>query len=623
MSSDNTDIGGRLVRSLQRSLQGGGGAKGVPLNDAQRKKFRTAIQQMISHYEGTQRGLDAVDQEAKRCEDFGDYVPCDPLKLGQCPDEADFRVGGRLHQQEFSKYFEVNGNGKDYTRRRCVPKVLLNSGTIPDTYKKGGDDTMQTRLFKMWKSLGIIRKAFEDANTFNQVLMPRGGADQKRGTIQASQCKKAQTREQCEMLMTSREEGGEYGRRCHFDDSNTCVDATPGLAVYRELTGNDEGTFVYSFEEDDWVRTIGGGATLSAPKGGRRGVFGNTRRQLVAGDIYASLPLAMLRMAAGKEATNRFFDVDTLRAMYDTLVGHAVKGGAADVTDASLRVILQKGDPTSRRTELLTTLATNNMYGASTTTPTWRALESQPNANHLQMTAERKEATKAKFAADAAYMAKWGRATDTSMLYKALLATMLRAYMKNPLQIKKLPMDDQKAIAYNVAQHLSYVRYLPAMVNESGIRPADPTFVLARSAGASALGQGNRSPAFSYDNIDKPRAHNGSTRMEGSSAGNAEGGQEVGYDKNDYKDVVQQLILGDPNDTRAPMTVPDLFDTACEAIDLHMDEVRKVAAKRKVATQEALQLSEMQQDEHNTDRLRTQKTDEERETKGVLDAMFA
>ena len=214
----------QLVRTLVRAMEvqgrfGGGGGTKTKID----KKTRDEIIELLDSAHKKVVLQDKVDvQEATArngCEELGNYVACDPLVKGECPPEHMFKTGGELANKPYSKFYEVSGD----RRRRCIPELLLNTGTMDDEGNAASNDSMDARLFKLWQGIGIIKKSWDESMHFNGTLIPNPMTYTESNEGSAEELPKAtecdggkRSRAACEMLMQPREMGATYGERCEW-----------------------------------------------------------------------------------------------------------------------------------------------------------------------------------------------------------------------------------------------------------------------------------------------------------------------------------------------------------------------------------------------------------------------
>jgi hypothetical protein len=651
----------RFITSVERSIRGGGGRdKVVKLAEDQRKDFLEVIDNKIKDF-WRQEDIAETPQEVRmdQCSNMGEYVPCDPNVPGECPSADLFLPGAPLSKQVYSKWYEFDT--KTRRRRRCIPKALLNTGNVPATYRDSsataGDDTMNTRLFKFWKGLGMIRKSWDESLIFNRALIQdprayqesRTGSDGKQegGMLRASKCNAGKkSREACEILMTPREQGARYAERCFWDPNNTTEPCAPkrlGTRVYRDLTAGDIAriratnpskdikpsimSYRYDIDSESWEPNRAAGSVTYATvpsdsniKGNDmhlKGPFGNTRQQVMPGDVH-SIALAMFRRAstdgtdphAGLNNGDRFVDNNVLMRVWNAVIDkQTIAGGAPVFGDIDKRLTDGKA--------MIKELARGS-YSYYTAQPTKTAAlkafgEGSPNDRLFH----------AAYMGDRGYMLELGRVSSTATLYKYMLQTMLRHHLRNPLKVMYLPPDVQADIANALMQHVSYVRYLPALADGAQITdcPDRTASILAgmspkdRADASGASGQAYQADATRREDVassrhqaitsDATRQHSlnfgfgkgqvddkrvdgfryihifadrtGTARATATGvAMEAADGATHGYDFHDYADVVRELFKS--------YTVDQIVAMAFHAIDRHWSEVSKSLARSGAVT---------------------------------------
>lgn len=651
-----------LVRSMEASarFRGGGPTK---IDKKTREAIGKVLDDAYKKVVAQDRDHVVTEATAAHCEDLGNYVPCDPLVKGQCPPEDMFGNGGELQNKPYAKLYEVQGN----RRRRCIPKLLLNTGEMDDENHTVAGDSMNARLFKLWQGIGIIKKSWDESMHFNRTLIPDGinrppdnNNDKPGRTIRASECTRGSgSREACEMLMQPREMGAAYGERCRWGGEENgedakCVPTVTNTDLTRPMMMEDLGedkfpAMEYNLEDDAWTQIQGvNKVDNSTPPDNTQGPFGNERRVLISTDSE-SICYAIFRAAARQaEKKDRQEQGDSNAEKYRTepemivhlwnsVTGrHPLWGGQSGkcvfskVTDRDL------GDSNKVITYLAQNYGNPNVF---------------ENMNNILY----------RFRRDKDTMLQFDTTMSPQATYKYMLTLMLAPYLSEPRNIVDLENRVKQDIIKQLVEHVSRVRYLASLAYTVKMKKMGGTItrtdqtdkkftanthefednkIMSQNDLKFCVGtkhgiQGARGVSnvekFAYANYhgerkadDNDGGHNIlPVQREAVEGGGGMGNRNRGYDMGDYSAVILALI---GTEKTKPRTVAQVVERCYAAMDIHWDTLENTedpgVTSVSAPSLESVHGPPKYRDDTAPDRMDTYNSQGENTAKNLVDSVF-
>ena len=500
-------------------------------------------------------------------------APC-VLGSGTCPPEREFGPGGKYGGETYSKTFAYDGRNVS----RCIPKRLLNMGRPAARYTPPrGPQSEGQQLFRLLNAVQMIEKEVE--KTSNGVLQPRPQDYMRsKGHIRATECEQATTRDHCELLQTSQQEGGKYDERCAWNaQQEQCAPRRPGYAVYRPLTSEDARRIrkggdtvklaLYKFDLDGgrWKKMkTGVGATVKGdPTFETKSKF-DTDRRVEEGSGFHSIGISMLRAAKMQGEGKGHIDNFKLMRMWDALAGR--KSIPSLLKDDKTIVVFDKDTDPKLKTDkyVIRHLASKFAYG-----------NRSAKEEGVKTAFKRQDLVHYVFAEDVKVLKAGSHYGSVPMLWKLMLRLLLRHWYGNPLPVRFLPKEVRNDIMSNLLHHVSAFKYLPSLADVAGVSdwpnkskdgppaewaqvgpkpPEDRKTLLNEYGGeysdlATTYKKGqklenetlkdyqfdpvNRAPGFRYVHVFAKRDEE--KRMEYS-------GDEYGYDYSDHLDVLTCIL---------------------------------------------------------------------------------